>query len=206
MRPGHKTLRLSQGHTGWGHTDQHIQVTLEDTLKTSVVLVPMVVLVVVVLVVVLLPGATSALLQRVERRKGPIVPAGILEILNQLNKMNPAECSEVRKGILISYWDSVTGAQLLGLGYWFLSQWTVNDDGVAELYFYFIIIIVIPGVMDEHHPALPPEWSTCQLSPNALCGDGIKTRMLDCVRSDGKSVDLKFCQKVGGTIRSGSAL
>lgn len=29
-----------------------------------------------------------------------------------------------------------------------------------------------------------------------MCGDGIKTRMLDCVRSDGKSVDLNFCQKV----------
>ncbi|CAG02749.1 unnamed protein product, partial [Tetraodon nigroviridis] len=40
------------------------------------------------------------------------------------------------------------------------------------------------------------EWSTCQLSPNAMCGDGIKTRMLDCVRSDGKSVDLKHCQKL----------
>lgn len=29
-----------------------------------------------------------------------------------------------------------------------------------------------------------------------MCGEGVKTRMLDCVRSDGKSVDLKFCQKV----------
>lgn len=40
------------------------------------------------------------------------------------------------------------------------------------------------------------DWSTCQLSPNAVCGSGIKTRMLDCVRSDGKSVDIKFCQEV----------
>lgn len=43
---------------------------------------------------------------------------------------------------------------------------------------------------------LPPEWSTCQLSPSAVCGSGIKTRMLDCVRSDGKSVDMKFCEEV----------
>uniref|UniRef100_A0A671TXP3 Thrombospondin type-1 domain-containing protein 7A n=1 Tax=Sparus aurata TaxID=8175 RepID=A0A671TXP3_SPAAU len=40
------------------------------------------------------------------------------------------------------------------------------------------------------------DWSTCQLSPTAVCGSGIKTRMLDCVRSTGKSVDMKFCEKV----------
>ncbi|KAM6967936.1 thrombospondin type-1 domain-containing protein 7A-like [Aplochiton taeniatus] len=40
------------------------------------------------------------------------------------------------------------------------------------------------------------DWSTCQLSPSAVCGRGIKTRMLDCVRSDGKSVDLMFCQEL----------
>lgn len=43
---------------------------------------------------------------------------------------------------------------------------------------------------------LPADWSTCQLSDRAVCGNGIKTRMLDCVRSDGKSVDLKFCKEV----------
>ncbi|CAB1350872.1 unnamed protein product, partial [Coregonus sp. 'balchen'] len=41
------------------------------------------------------------------------------------------------------------------------------------------------------------DWSTCQLSERAVCGSGIKTRMLDCVRSDGKSVDLKFCEELG---------
>lgn len=40
------------------------------------------------------------------------------------------------------------------------------------------------------------DWSTCQLSERAVCGSGIKTRMLDCVRSDGKSVDLRFCEEV----------
>ncbi|GAA6084705.1 thrombospondin type-1 domain-containing protein 7A, partial [Tachysurus ichikawai] len=40
------------------------------------------------------------------------------------------------------------------------------------------------------------DWSTCQLSERAVCGSGIKTRMLDCVRSDGKSVDLKFCEEL----------
>ncbi|XP_031134376.1 thrombospondin type-1 domain-containing protein 7A isoform X3 [Sander lucioperca] len=41
------------------------------------------------------------------------------------------------------------------------------------------------------------DWSTCQLSDRAVCGNGIKTRMLDCVRSDSKSVDLKFCKQLG---------
>lgn len=45
-----------------------------------------------------------------------------------------------------------------------------------------------------------PDWSTCQLSPNAVCGSGIKTRMLDCVRSDGKSVDIKFCEEVSQAV------
>ncbi|KAG7325780.1 hypothetical protein KOW79_010705 [Hemibagrus wyckioides] len=40
------------------------------------------------------------------------------------------------------------------------------------------------------------DWSTCQLSERAVCGSGIKTRMLDCVRSDGKSVELKFCEEL----------
>jgi len=46
--------------------------------------------------------------------------------------------------------------------------------------------------------SLFPDWSTCQLSEKAVCGNGIKTRMLDCVRSDGKSVDLKYCEEVSG--------
>ncbi|KAM9824426.1 thrombospondin type-1 domain-containing protein 7A [Neosynchiropus ocellatus] len=41
------------------------------------------------------------------------------------------------------------------------------------------------------------DWSTCQLSNRAVCGSGIKTRMLDCVRSDGKSVDLTLCKELG---------
>ncbi|XP_078454669.1 thrombospondin type-1 domain-containing protein 7A-like [Lampetra planeri] len=41
------------------------------------------------------------------------------------------------------------------------------------------------------------EWSTCQLSERAVCGQGSRTRMLDCVRSDSKSVDLKHCEALG---------
>ncbi|XP_057684140.1 thrombospondin type-1 domain-containing protein 7A isoform X2 [Corythoichthys intestinalis] len=48
-----------------------------------------------------------------------------------------------------------------------------------------------------HHSYNITDWSTCQLSDRAVCGKGIKTRMLDCVRSDGKSVDLKFCKELG---------
>ncbi|KAK7823560.1 hypothetical protein U0070_004674 [Myodes glareolus] len=47
-----------------------------------------------------------------------------------------------------------------------------------------------------HYDYNVTDWSTCQLSEKAVCGNGIKTRMLDCVRSDGKSVDLKYCEEV----------
>ncbi|MBZ3873498.1 Thrombospondin type-1 domain-containing protein 7A [Sciurus carolinensis] len=52
-----------------------------------------------------------------------------------------------------------------------------------------------------HYDYNVTDWSTCQLSEKAVCGNGIKTRMLDCVRSDGKSVDLKYCEEVGKMIR-----
>ncbi|KAK6491401.1 thrombospondin type-1 domain-containing protein 7A-like [Huso huso] len=48
-----------------------------------------------------------------------------------------------------------------------------------------------------HYTYNVTDWSTCQLSEKAVCGNGIKTRMLDCVRSDGKSVDLKYCKELG---------
>ncbi|XP_069791231.1 thrombospondin type-1 domain-containing protein 7B isoform X2 [Narcine bancroftii] len=40
------------------------------------------------------------------------------------------------------------------------------------------------------------EWSSCQLSDKAVCGQGLKVRLLDCVQSDGKSVNLKYCEKM----------
>ncbi|MGH0148912.1 UNVERIFIED_CONTAM: hypothetical protein FKN15_013938 [Acipenser sinensis] len=48
-----------------------------------------------------------------------------------------------------------------------------------------------------HYTYNVTDWSTCQLSEKAVCGNGIKTRMLDCVRSDGKSVDLEYCKELG---------
>ncbi|KYO26723.1 hypothetical protein Y1Q_0019191 [Alligator mississippiensis] len=48
-----------------------------------------------------------------------------------------------------------------------------------------------------HYDYNVTDWSTCQLSEKAVCGNGIKTRMLDCVRSDGRSVDLKYCEELG---------
>uniref|UniRef100_A0A8C2JGW2 Thrombospondin type-1 domain-containing protein 7A n=1 Tax=Cyprinus carpio TaxID=7962 RepID=A0A8C2JGW2_CYPCA len=41
------------------------------------------------------------------------------------------------------------------------------------------------------------DWSSCQLSENAVCGHGIKTRLLNCVRSDGKLVELSMCKELG---------
>ncbi|KAK6483033.1 thrombospondin type-1 domain-containing protein 7B-like isoform X2 [Huso huso] len=40
------------------------------------------------------------------------------------------------------------------------------------------------------------DWSTCQLSDNAVCGQGTRTRLLDCVRSDGKPVELRYCKQM----------
>ncbi|XP_015252845.1 PREDICTED: thrombospondin type-1 domain-containing protein 7B, partial [Cyprinodon variegatus] len=41
------------------------------------------------------------------------------------------------------------------------------------------------------------DWSTCRLSENAICGQGYRSRLLDCVRSDGKTVELQKCQQFG---------
>uniref|UniRef100_A0A8C3XB83 Thrombospondin type-1 domain-containing protein 7B n=1 Tax=Catagonus wagneri TaxID=51154 RepID=A0A8C3XB83_9CETA len=38
-------------------------------------------------------------------------------------------------------------------------------------------------------------WSACQLSENATCGQGIRTRLLSCVRSDGKPVGMDQCEQ-----------
>ncbi|RXM29521.1 Thrombospondin type-1 domain-containing protein 7B [Acipenser ruthenus] len=40
------------------------------------------------------------------------------------------------------------------------------------------------------------DWSTCQLSDNAVCGQGTRVRLLDCVRSDGKPVELRYCKQM----------
>ncbi|XP_072300062.1 thrombospondin type-1 domain-containing protein 7B [Eucyclogobius newberryi] len=39
------------------------------------------------------------------------------------------------------------------------------------------------------------DWSTCQLSENALCGQGSKVRRVDCLRGDGKMVELHKCEQ-----------
>ncbi|XP_051957566.1 thrombospondin type-1 domain-containing protein 7B [Xyrauchen texanus] len=41
------------------------------------------------------------------------------------------------------------------------------------------------------------DWSSCQLSEYAVCGRGIKARLLNCVRSDGKLVKLSMCEELG---------
>ncbi|XP_046319736.1 thrombospondin type-1 domain-containing protein 7B [Marmota monax] len=40
------------------------------------------------------------------------------------------------------------------------------------------------------------EWSTCQLSENTSCGQGVRTRLLSCVRSDGKPVSMDQCEQI----------
>ncbi|XP_045154839.1 thrombospondin type-1 domain-containing protein 7B [Echinops telfairi] len=39
------------------------------------------------------------------------------------------------------------------------------------------------------------EWSTCRLSENATCGQGVRTRLLSCVRSDGRPVSMDHCEQ-----------
>ncbi|XP_047227142.1 thrombospondin type-1 domain-containing protein 7B isoform X3 [Girardinichthys multiradiatus] len=41
------------------------------------------------------------------------------------------------------------------------------------------------------------DWSTCQLSESAICGEGSRSRLLDCVRSDGKTMELQKCRQFG---------
>uniref|UniRef100_A0A803TL68 Thrombospondin type-1 domain-containing protein 7A n=1 Tax=Anolis carolinensis TaxID=28377 RepID=A0A803TL68_ANOCA len=40
------------------------------------------------------------------------------------------------------------------------------------------------------------DWSTCQLNENATCGQGIRNRLLSCVRSDGKAINKNYCEKL----------
>ncbi|KAM4697904.1 thrombospondin type-1 domain-containing protein 7B [Rhinophrynus dorsalis] len=47
-----------------------------------------------------------------------------------------------------------------------------------------------------HYQYNTTEWSSCQLSENAVCGEGHRTRLLDCLRSDGKSVKMSFCEQL----------
>uniref|UniRef100_A0A673N1Q8 Thrombospondin type-1 domain-containing protein 7A n=1 Tax=Sinocyclocheilus rhinocerous TaxID=307959 RepID=A0A673N1Q8_9TELE len=68
--------------------------------------------------------------------------------------------------------------------------------------FFFIMFFFILSICNNNNNNyyyfyyLKCDWSTCQLSASAVCGIGLKTRMLDCVRSDGKSVDLKYCEEL----------
>ncbi|XP_062384557.1 thrombospondin type-1 domain-containing protein 7B-like [Sardina pilchardus] len=41
------------------------------------------------------------------------------------------------------------------------------------------------------------DWSSCQLSENAVCGQGIKTRLHRCVRSDGEPAEMSLCAERG---------
>ncbi|XP_053326814.1 thrombospondin type-1 domain-containing protein 7B [Spea bombifrons] len=47
-----------------------------------------------------------------------------------------------------------------------------------------------------HYSYNVTDWSACQLSENASCGEGIRTRLLECVRSDGLPVKMSFCEQV----------
>ncbi|XP_036432693.1 thrombospondin type-1 domain-containing protein 7B [Colossoma macropomum] len=40
-------------------------------------------------------------------------------------------------------------------------------------------------------------WSSCMLSESAVCGEGRRTRLLDCTRSDGRVLDLSVCEELG---------
>uniref|UniRef100_A0A3B1IIX4 Thrombospondin type-1 domain-containing protein 7A n=1 Tax=Astyanax mexicanus TaxID=7994 RepID=A0A3B1IIX4_ASTMX len=40
-------------------------------------------------------------------------------------------------------------------------------------------------------------WSSCMLSESAVCGEGRRTRLLDCTRSDGHMLDLSVCEELG---------
>ncbi|CAJ1071311.1 thrombospondin type-1 domain-containing protein 7B [Xyrichtys novacula] len=41
------------------------------------------------------------------------------------------------------------------------------------------------------------DWSTCQLHEHAVCGWGSRLRLLDCIRSDSRIVELQKCKQFG---------
>ncbi|XP_047666453.1 thrombospondin type-1 domain-containing protein 7B isoform X2 [Tachysurus fulvidraco] len=41
------------------------------------------------------------------------------------------------------------------------------------------------------------DWSSCRLSDNAVCGQGTKTRLLNCIDGKGKLVELSMCKEWG---------
>ncbi|XP_065818358.1 thrombospondin type-1 domain-containing protein 7B [Labrus bergylta] len=41
------------------------------------------------------------------------------------------------------------------------------------------------------------DWSTCHLSEHAICGWGLRFRLLDCIRSDGGIVESQKCEQFG---------
>ncbi|XP_066542938.1 thrombospondin type-1 domain-containing protein 7B [Hoplias malabaricus] len=40
-------------------------------------------------------------------------------------------------------------------------------------------------------------WSSCVLSENAVCGEGQRSRLPDCTRSDGRVLELSVCEELG---------
>lgn len=48
----------------------------------------------------------------------------------------------------------------------------------------------------KYHYDVSLDWSTCQLSENATCGQGVRNRLLSCIRSDGKAVNMNYCEQV----------
>ncbi|XP_024919574.1 thrombospondin type-1 domain-containing protein 7B [Cynoglossus semilaevis] len=43
------------------------------------------------------------------------------------------------------------------------------------------------------------EWSSCHLGENAVCGEGLQLRLLNCIRSDGRMVERWKCEQFGLT-------
>ncbi|XP_035379499.1 thrombospondin type-1 domain-containing protein 7B isoform X3 [Electrophorus electricus] len=41
------------------------------------------------------------------------------------------------------------------------------------------------------------DWSTCMLNEKAVCGEGVRTRLLDCMRSDGRVMATSMCEELG---------
>ncbi|XP_034549450.1 thrombospondin type-1 domain-containing protein 7B [Notolabrus celidotus] len=41
------------------------------------------------------------------------------------------------------------------------------------------------------------DWTTCHLNEHAICGWGSRSHLLDCIRSDGKIVELQKCKQFG---------
>lgn len=77
---------------------------------------------------------------------------------------------------------------------------TTDDDGVDNPLSCPHLIEreqCMPGINCFTYTWNSTEWSPCQLEKGKICGEGVQDRLLQCLRSDGRIVEVSKCEEVG---------